>query len=245
MVEILNFTNILNKVIGDPVYLQMYRHLITQPDGVTGQALATLIGVSPFKINQSLRRLESQGVITVTPVGRANVYRLQRDHVLTKEVILPLLKFEETLLSTLGDAIMQRLTPRPLSMIVFGSVARGEESAQSDIDLLLVYAKDQRPTNIRETFEHIVEYVTSIYSMPVTLQRCDVHALQQRVREKDPYVRKVIKEGRSIAGLSITEILAYGAHDEYDHRPETGIHGVSCEGPAVLCGHELQKPRGI
>lgn len=209
----MNFTNILNKVIGDPVYLQMYRHLFRQPEGVTGRTLATLVGVSPFKINQSLRRLESQGVITVTPVGRANVYRLQCDHLLTKEVILPLLKFEETLLSTLGEAIMQRLTPRPLSILVFGSVARGEESAQSDIDLLLVYAKDQQPTHIRETFEHIVSYVTSVYSTPVTLQRCSVDELQQRVRAKDPYVRKIIKEGRSIAGLSITEILDYGAHD--------------------------------
>lgn len=209
----MNFTNILNKVIGDPVYLQMYRHLFSQPEGVTGRTLATLVGVSPFKINQSLRRLESQGVITVTSVGRANVYRLQRDHLLTKEVILPLLKFEETLLSTLGEAIMQRLTPRPLSILVFGSVARGEESAQSDIDLLLVYDKNQQPTKSRETFEHIVGYVTSVYSTPVTLQRCSVDELQQRVRDKDPYVRKIIKEGRSIAGLSITEILDYGAHD--------------------------------
>lgn len=44
------------------------------------------------------------------------------------------------------EALVNALHPRPLGVVLFGSVARGEQTEASDLDLLVVLADGVRPT---------------------------------------------------------------------------------------------------
>ena len=207
----MNFTNILKQILSDKVRIAIYQHLSVHPEGITGRALGTLVGTSPFKINRELRHLVAQGIITETVVGRAHLYRLQREHILVQQLILPMLDFERTCIEKLGSTLSQRLTPPPLSIIVYGSVARGEEGPQSDLDLLLVYAGAVTdPGRIAIVGDAVNEWLQRTYGNPVSFQRISITAFQHRAVQRDPLIRSIIKEGRAIAGLTLTEVLDYG-----------------------------------
>ncbi|MBI3541347.1 MAG: nucleotidyltransferase domain-containing protein [Deltaproteobacteria bacterium] len=174
--------------------------------------MAALILTSPFKINQVLRELVSQGVVEEAVIGRAHQYRLNKQHVLVKDLILPVLHFEETVLTNLGSELMKKLKPHaPLSIILYGSTARGEAEPTSDLDLFLIYEDAEKvPDPASETLNLLSEWTTRTYGHHASLRRCWVSDFQNRARERDPLIRNVIKEGKCLAGLSLMEVLDYG-----------------------------------
>jgi len=85
-----------------------------------------------------LERLVDHGLVIAIPAGRGNLYRLNRDHVLAPAVMAACqarVEAERRLVEAAG-----RLTPKPASVAIFGSVARGEATVDSDLDLLIIVA---------------------------------------------------------------------------------------------------------
>ncbi|MCL2652522.1 MAG: nucleotidyltransferase domain-containing protein [Propionibacteriaceae bacterium] len=93
-----------------------------------------------------LERLVDHGVVTAIPAARGNLYQMNRAHVLAPVVeaaVQARAEAETRLVNAAGD-----LTPRPLSAAIYGSVARGEASADSDIDLLIISSDNLDPEDV-------------------------------------------------------------------------------------------------
>lgn len=87
-------------------------------------------------IVNSLDRLVEHGLVTSEPTNHGAMYRLNREHVLAPAVLLGVgarHEFIRRLTSACGQ-----LTPVPVSVCLFGSVARNDSRPDSDIDLLIV-----------------------------------------------------------------------------------------------------------
>lgn len=205
----MKFNHIVHELCGDSVYLGIAAVLRESLEGVSGRGLAALLKASTFKVHHALKFLSAQGILKTTVVGKSHLYRLNHDHILVQKVILPLLDFQENIYSGLGKEIMARLKPRPLSIILYGSMARGEEEPDSDIDLFLVYKNPRKVGRISEN-ELWMEIVTRRYGNFVSVRRGTIDQLQERYKERDALMRNIVKEGKVIAGLSITELLTHG-----------------------------------
>lgn len=204
----MKFNNIISELLSDPIHVRVFKTLQQHSEGLTGRALGTLVGTSAFKINGVLRALAAHGVLTQTVVGNAHLYRLNEHHILVREVINYLIDYENNLLSNLGKAVMEKLAPSPLSIILYGSIARGDESPSSDVDLMLVYKDEEEPGSIRKA-ELVFEWITRNYGNPAGIRRIRISEFQNPDSEYKELVRNIIKEGKSIAGLSMTEVLNY------------------------------------
>ena len=205
------FNNIIIELLADPVHIRVFKTLRQHPEGLTGRALGTLAETSAFKINGVLRALAAQGVITQTIVGRAHLYRLNEHHILVRDVVNYLIDYENNLLTRLGGTIMEKLSPPPLSVMLYGSVARGDESPSSDLDLLLAY-KDEEEPELRGLISEepsIIEWINRNYGNTAGIRRICISEFQNPDPEYKELVRNIIKEGKSIAGLSMTEVLNY------------------------------------
>lgn len=205
----MQFNQILARLLGDPIHIRVFRILHRHPEGMSGRALALLAETSPFKINQVLRYLVSQGVLTQKAVGRANIYQLNPHHIFVTDVAQKLLEFEDGIFSRMGKRIMQTLKPKPIAILLYGSIARGEETPQSDIDLMIVYKDGIEAGKIPATGDIVLELLNRIYGNPASIRRAFVSDIQQPIREHQELIRNIIKEGKSIAGLSMTELLNY------------------------------------
>lgn len=75
-------------------------------------------------------------------------------------------------------------------MVVFGSMARGDPSAESDLDLLIVQATGQR----------FLDRLDQMYRLLVPQVACDILVYTpeefERLQKESPFVARVVREGR-------------------------------------------------
>jgi predicted nucleotidyltransferase len=98
--------------------------------------LIGLVGAGSGAVQRELKRLVESGLVTVTSVGSQKHYRANREAPVFEEL-------RSIVAKTLGAAEMLRAALAPLGdtvrlALLYGSVAKGSDTAQSDIDLLLV-----------------------------------------------------------------------------------------------------------
>lgn len=87
-------------------------------------------------VRNALDRLALQGVVSRRGAGSANLYRLNREH-LAAPWIQGLAGMRSQLLQRLRERV-EDWSIKPVVAVVFGSVARGDASEDSDLDLLVV-----------------------------------------------------------------------------------------------------------
>jgi hypothetical protein len=93
---------------------------------------------SEIGIRKSLARLVEQGIVQATEMGRNRVHELNREH-----VAAPVADALASLRLTLWKRFRSTLSgwnPKPVYACAFGSAARGDGDAHSDVDVLLVRA---------------------------------------------------------------------------------------------------------
>lgn len=83
-------------------------------------------------VQQALRELDRLGLITTETVGRAGVHRINEGHA----AIAPLRALASPI--DMLTRVVQEAVSGVDTVIVFGSVARGEAHADSDIDLVVI-----------------------------------------------------------------------------------------------------------
>ena len=98
--------------------------------------LARLTGTTPGTLHKELARLAASGLLRREQQGNQVRYRANLEHPVFPE-LAGLFRKTSGAVSVLADAL-HTLTPEPKLALIFGSLARGEENARSDIDLLLI-----------------------------------------------------------------------------------------------------------
>jgi hypothetical protein len=103
-----------------------------------GEVAAQMPRGSEIGVRRCLSRLVEQGIVRATEMGRNHVHELNREH-----LAAPVAELFSGLRLELWNRIRKKLgtwNPKPVYGCVFGSAARADGDAQSDIDLLLVHA---------------------------------------------------------------------------------------------------------
>lgn len=91
-------------------------------------------------IRKALDRLVEQGIVVRQRVGNTHLHSLNNDHLAAKAVRC-IARLREAAFELMTDTLRSWRHP-PALAAVFGSAARGEEAAGSDIDVLLVPPAD-------------------------------------------------------------------------------------------------------
>jgi predicted nucleotidyltransferase len=98
--------------------------------------LIALAGCGTGAVQRELTRLAEAGLVTVTRIGRQKHYQANAAAPVFEELRGLVLKT-----SGLADVLKERLSPLADQIevaFVYGSIARGEDTATSDIDLMVV-----------------------------------------------------------------------------------------------------------
>jgi predicted nucleotidyltransferase len=147
--------------------------------------LAAHLGTSPSSLQRELEALAKSGILQRRQDGRRTYYKAETASPVFKELrallsktagIVPLLKSE---LAGFGRAIKWAA--------IYGSVARGEEQVQSDIDLLVVGTlgmKDMLPALRR---------VEQQFGREVNVTRYSETELRAKRRSRDRFLNSVLK----------------------------------------------------
>lgn len=95
---------------------------------------------SEHGVRKAADRLVRQGIVSRRQAGQAKLYSLNRSH-LAARYVEGLGSLRAELIERLRDTVAAWRTP-PIAVLLFGSVARGEAEAGSDLDLLVLRSGD-------------------------------------------------------------------------------------------------------
>lgn len=113
----------------------------------TGDQVHAIIGkFSDRGVRNALQRLSTQGIVTRTRAGAADLYELSPEHLMAK-YIKSIAGLRKELLSSIKEEV-SGWELAPVCAALFGSAVRADMRADSDIDIFLV-----RPASIEMGFD--------------------------------------------------------------------------------------------
>lgn len=127
--------NALAEILSSRVRAEIFRLLFGVPGGgLHTREIHRRTRLSLGTVQQELRKLQRLGLIASTRDGNRVSYQANKGHPLYAD-IHHLVQKTSGLVDVLGRALTD---PRIEWAFVFGSIARGEETAGSDIDLMII-----------------------------------------------------------------------------------------------------------
>jgi len=170
------------------------------------RTIAELSGVSQAQVSRVLPGLVQLGVLERREVPPASLFRFVPEHV-ASQAILALARAGDTVLMELGK-VVAALPIAPVSVVVFGSFARREADAESDIDLLVV-----RPTEVDEDDERWAASMHQLHTNGRCLSGNRLQVLEvgdqdvaSLLESRRPLWIDIRHDGRLVYGASLDEL---------------------------------------
>ena len=135
----------LAELFPNPTLVKVLSLFLLQPEKEFYQrGIAETTGNALLQVQRALKRIERTGLVTKTKRGNMIYFKADRMHPAFEDLKRVFLKTV-----ALGDVLREALTPladKVKLAFIFGSLAQGRETAQSDIDLFLVGELSLRKT---------------------------------------------------------------------------------------------------
>lgn len=208
MEAIVRYHHLLDDVMGQKSKLRILRHLATTRLELNGRQIAADIGMSPWVCHQALKELDEQGVLVSRNVGKAHLYRLNEQNYLVAELILPFFQKEKGLLDAALSEITAGLESAVLSIVLYGSVLRGEESPSSDLDLLVIVPTAEDRKQVQDVLARKGSDFAARFGNLLAPALLTVAEFRARYRQQDPFITEVVTAGRVICGQNPAAILS-------------------------------------
>lgn len=128
----------MSDILDSRIKVDILRLLSRTGSDHTGREIASIIGCSHNAARSSLEDLERSGLVIHRQAGRANLYSLDKDNIIYTDILAPAFLVEEGLLGKVAGIISNWMGDGLSSIVLYGSVARGEEEEDSDIDIVVV-----------------------------------------------------------------------------------------------------------
>jgi predicted nucleotidyltransferase len=173
----------------------------------SGREIARRAGRSKTGVQHVLERLVDQGIIERLPAGNAHLYSLNRDHLLAGAVE-QIAGAHTELIRRLREIIGSWEIPA-VHTSMFGSAARGDGNAHSDIDLLIVQlAKlDPESEQWRTQIDALAENVRRWTGNDAGIVEISETDLPRLIEERPPILAELRRDAIELAGTPLRTLL--------------------------------------
>lgn len=170
------------------------------------RTVARLSGVSVAQTSRILPSLVALGLVDRREAPPSVLFRLVPDHVAAHAIRL-LARARESVIDELGQTAAA-LDPAPVSVILFGSFARGTAEVSSDIDVAVV-----RPDTVEEddegwrrALEQWRREAERLTGNTVETLEIGEHEVGERLRDGAAMWRDVVRDGVYVFGATVEQL---------------------------------------
>lgn len=176
---------------------------VTEP--VSGREVARLAGgVAASSAHRELQALVQTGLVGAKRSSHATTYALNREHVLWPplfEIFASPAKVEQRI----GELISQGLGTTT-ACALFGSVARGDATAESDIDVLVV-TDDVDSERLEDALDRVRDDLASFTGNTPQVVTVTRSQLRRMVKADDPLIDSWERDARTISGPDVRGLI--------------------------------------
>src|SRR3954471_9946896 len=137
----------LTFILGMDAGVRLARELARHGGQLSAPDLVRRTGLAKASVARGLEVLVEAGIVGTAGTGRSVLHRLRPEHPLTP-ALAALFEAEERRFQAILDgarSAAESVGPGLVALWLFGSVARGEDGAESDLDLALVAEPEALP----------------------------------------------------------------------------------------------------
>ncbi|HEV7525529.1 MAG TPA: nucleotidyltransferase domain-containing protein [Acidimicrobiia bacterium] len=170
------------------------------------RTLAELSGVSLAHAARVVPRLVELGMVDRREVPPSVLVRIVPEHLAVRP-LLALAGLRESLLEELRQSA-KRIRPAPANITLFGSMARGDGDAASDLDLVIVRAAGVEEADAvwERTVATYLDRIARVSGNPVNRIDVGIDEVPGLVRSRAEVWRAVRREGIVLAGCSFDDL---------------------------------------
>lgn len=187
----------LTDILGVVGNVRVLRVLALKPRPSATTELALAAGLTGQGVRNVLNALVGQGIVSIRGSGRVQLYELNASHPLA-ETLNQLFRAEQArwdrLLQDIRE-VLGRHGSAVQAVWLYGSVARAEDTAQSDIDLALVVSSHEVADKVREELLQLEDAQQVRMSITALTSR-ELAALA----DDDPWWSDVVRDARVLKG---------------------------------------------
>lgn len=187
--------------------LSVFAHTSTN---LSTSTAARLSGVSLAQTSRILPELARIGILERIDVPPSITYRFITDNLASKAISL-LSRLRESAIEELRQLALAKVDPS-VSLVLFGSFARGEADSESDIDVLLVHPDDDQElkgwSDGVEEWRHCAQLLTGNEVHLMAVNRSEIDFLLGSDR---PLWLDILRDGIIISGRSLDELQPSGS----------------------------------
>ena len=206
----MKFKKPLDDIFQTPSSIKVLRVLAKSELDFTGRQIADMAGLNPQTCQNTLDRLNDLRLLAVRRVGRAYLYRLKSNNAIVNQMLAPLFNTEKNLLANELTKVANRLEGTAIAVILFGSVARGEEEPGSDIDLAVIVQDPETREAAQGLGDEILDELAEVTGVIPTIIVWSKDEFKERYDSGDGLARSLLEEGRVVMGPPVYEILRDG-----------------------------------
>jgi len=203
--------NPLDDILSSATKVAVLRAVFRANSPLSGREIIRRAGVTYGSGWKALQRLVASGVLSKRDHGRVNTFELRCPG-------LPLVQRLRDLFAAENrrqqDAIADMVegVPETVSVILFGSEARGEAKAGSDTDLLLVVA--QKGSDLEGRILDVCMQVAEKHDLAVSWHVADFEQIRDWEATGHEFWRNVLKDGVVLHGGPLEALRRRWQHGE-------------------------------
>lgn len=172
----------------------------------TVRELARVSGFSHPEVSKVVKQLEESGVLRLQPIGRAYQISLNEESYILRSMIEPMFLAEEETINSLISTIRPFFKNKKIiSVVIFGSVAKGQERETSDVDLLII-AEDRDTANecaAEASNATVLKFGTAL--SPLIMDK------QKFIRKRnEKLVKSILESYMFVYGKDLREMRGFG-----------------------------------
>jgi len=164
----MKFHNVLDEIIGNRTKVKLLRAFFNYPEkDFTESELQRIAGIPQASVHRNVKSLLMNGTLDRKRIGKANLYSLNKEHILYT-ILQNIFEDEKNLLSELKKSLkgsIESLSRIELA-VLFGSIVKGTERADSDIDIFIVSKADR--SQVEEEMKNLIHVIGNKFGNPIS-----------------------------------------------------------------------------
>jgi predicted nucleotidyltransferase len=203
----------LTRILGVDANVRVLRELFGHGGELSAPALVVRSGLAQSSVRGALIDLETMKIVEAIGSGRTRLYRVGNRHPLATAVGA-LFQAEdrrfEAVLAGVGTAAA-RSGPGVVAVWLYGSVARGQDRAGSDMDVAVV-AENDALRRVEETMRDELSGSEEELAFSASVLAVDIDDVTRLADANDPWWISVVRDAMPVVGDRPDALLARLRH---------------------------------
>jgi predicted nucleotidyltransferase len=186
-------------------------HYVNVP--LNASQVAARSGLSQPAAASALEQLGGMGLVASSPAGRAWVHWLVRDNVYAEQIVSSVFEGEMEIVGELLSDLTMAFSGHAASVVLYGSYARGDQNAQSDIDVALVASSGEDKSELDALVAERSSMFVRRWGAPISALVYDIEEAAALESRAPALFQALEREGVVVSGLPIDQWGNRGAKE--------------------------------